>query len=254
MSSRAATPIVGTAAWSLPRAVQGAFPEGDSLLSRYAQVLPCTEINSTFSKVHRPATFERWAAQTPPGFRFSVKLPKAMTHDARLKVPSREVRDFVWSLQGLGERLGVLLVQLPPSLDLDRRVARAFFRALRESFDGAIVCEPRHASWFTEAGDQLLVEERVGRVIADPVRPAGAGDPGGWLGEHGDGHGATVYYRWHGAPRMYWSAYGDDWLRDRARDIARWPKDTQVWCIFDNTASGAATADALRMKALLGDA
>ncbi|WP_343628379.1 DUF72 domain-containing protein [Roseateles sp.] len=92
----------------------------------------------------------------------------------------------------------------------------------------------------------------MGRVIADPARPAGAGDPGGWLGEHGDGRGATVYYRWHGAPRMYWSAYGEEWLHERARDIARWPKGTQVWCIFDNTASGAATADALRLKVLLG--
>ena len=53
---------------------------------------------------------------------------------------------------------------------------------------------------------------------------------------------------------MYWSAYEDDWLDERARDIARWPEGTQVWCIFDNTASGAATADALKMKALLGGA
>lgn len=243
--------LVGTAAWALPRASRDAFPQAGSQLDRYAQVLSCTEINSTFSKVHRPQTFARWADETPPAFRFSVKLPRAMTHDARLQTPAKEVFAFVASLQGLGDRLGVLLVQLPPSLALEPRVARAFFRALRKAFDGGIVCEPRHASWFTEAANGLLIDERIGRVAADPARPVGAADPGGWLGEHGDGRGAVVYYRWHGAPRMYWSAYGDDGVREKARAIACWPRGTQVWCVFDNTASGAATADALKMQRLL---
>jgi uncharacterized protein YecE (DUF72 family) len=252
MPKRDRAVLIGTAAWSLPSATREAFPEGDSLLARYAGVFPCTEVNSTFSKTHRPETFARWAAQTPPAFRFAVKLPKAMTHDSRLKVPSREVGAFVASLQGLGDRLGVLLVQLPPSLALEPRVARAFFRALRKAFDGPVVCEPRHASWFTEAGDRLLVEERVGRVAADPAKPAGAGEPGRWLGEHGDGRGAVVYYRWHGAPRMYWSAYAQEWLRAKVPVLREWPAGTQVWCVFDNTASGAATADALVMRTLLG--
>lgn len=251
MSKRDHAVLIGTAAWGLPRDSRNAFPEGESLLARYAGVFPCTEVNSTFSKTHRPATFERWASQTPPAFRFAVKLPKAMTHEARLTVPAREIGAFVASLQGLGDRLGALLVQLPPSLALEPRVARAFFRALRKAFEGPIVCEPRHASWFTEAGNRLLVEERVGRVAADPAKPAGAGEPGGWLGERGDGRGAAVYYRWHGAPRLYWSAYPEEWLRAKAAELRQWPAGTQVWCIFDNTASGAATADALTMRTLL---
>lgn len=245
--------LVGTAAWALPRASRDAFPQVGSQLDRYAQVLSCTEINSTFSKVHRPETFMRWADETPPEFRFSVKLPRAMTHDARLQTPAKEVSAFVASLQGLGERLGVLLVQLPPSLALEPRVARAFFRALRKAFDRGVVCEPRHASWFTEAANDLLIDERIGRVAADPARPVGVADPGGWLGDRCDGRGAVVYYRWHGAPRMYWSAYGDDGVRAKAHTVARWPRGTHVWCVFDNTASGAATADALKLDELLRD-
>ena len=177
-----------------------------------------------------------------------MKLPKVFTHVARLETPAKDLEAFVSSLAGLGERLGVLLVQLPPSLVLDTSVARAFFRALRAGFGGAIVCEPRHPSWFTGRAESLLVRERVGRVAADPAKPTGAGRPGGWLGERGDGQGAVVYHRWHGSPRRYWSAYGEDWMAERAAELARWPAGTEAWCIFDNTAAGAAADDALRLK------
>ncbi len=246
-----ATVRIGTAAWSIPKAVAGSFPGGGSQLTRYARVLGCVEINSTFTRVHRPTTLERWAAETPDGFRFSAKLPEAMTHGARLKVPRAEVRAFTASLAGLGDKLAALLVQLPPSLDLETRTARAFFRSVHAGFDGAVLCEPRHPSWFTAAAERLLVEERVGRVAADPARPPGAASPGGWLGDAGDGRGATVYYRWHGSPRMYWSRYDDEWLASRTQEIARWPTETDVWCVFDNTAAGAAADDALRLRALM---
>lgn len=243
---------IGTAGWGLPRAVRDAFPGDGSQLERYARVLRCTEINTTFSRTHRPATFERWAAQTPENFRFAVKLPKAFTHTAQLHVPRKEVRSFVSSLEGMGERLRVLLVQLPPSLVFDLKVARAFFRAVRAGHAGAIVCEPRHSSWFTDAAEQLLVNERIGRVAADPPKPPGAAEPGGWLGAHGDGRAAIIYCRWHGSPRMYWSAYSDEWLAARAQELANWPSTTERWCIFDNTAAGAAADDALRLASRMG--
>ena len=245
------TPRIGTAGWSIPRDAAGSFPGQGSQLNRYARVLGCTEINTTFSRTHRESTFSRWADETPSNFRFSAKLPKAMTHESRLKVSRADVNAFIASLAGLGERLAVLLVQLPPSLDLETRTARTFFRALHAAFNGAVMCEPRHPSWFTKAAQRLLREEQVGRVAADPARPVGADVPGGWLGEAGDGRGATVYYRWHGSPRMYWSAYDDEWLLARTSEMARWPAGTDVWCIFDNTASGAAADDALRLQALL---
>lgn len=238
---------IGTAGWGIPRAIAHAFDGDGPQLERYANVLGCTEINTTFSRIHRPDTFKRWAMSTPEDFRFSVKLPKAFTHEARLKVPSTKVTAFVTSLAGLGERLAVLLVQLPPSLALHPATARAFFRTLHGAFSGSIVCEPRHASWFTEQARHLLIEERIGRVAADPARPTGAGSPGGWLGERGDGQGALVYFRWHGSPSRYWSAYGDEWLTAKGKELAAWPASTEVWCIFDNTAAGAAADDALRL-------
>ncbi|MEF7613050.1 DUF72 domain-containing protein [Aquincola sp. MAHUQ-54] len=242
---------VGTAAWSIPRAVAGSFPGEGSHLARYARVLHCAEINTSFYRSHRPETYARWAAQTPPGFRFAVKLPRTITHDQRLRASRALLTRFLEEVSGLGDRLGVLLVQLPPSLVFEARPVRTFFDLLAGLFEGAVVCEPRHATWFEPLADRWLVKLRIGRVAADPARWPAAAVPGGWLGPAGDGAGAVVYHRWHGSPRTYYSAYGDDWLHARAAELQRWPRAAERWCIFDNTASGAAAADALRLQAIL---
>jgi uncharacterized protein YecE (DUF72 family) len=145
----------------------------------------------------------------------------------------------------------VLLVQLPPSFAFEARPVRQFFGLLAELFEGAVVCEPRHASWFTPAADRALVAARVTRAAADPARWPEASRPGGWLGADGDGRGAVLYHRWHGSPRVYWSRYDADWLRQRADALAGWPRDAEPWCIFDNTASGAAIANALELRSVL---
>ena len=229
---------IGTAGWSIPRAEQRRFPAGDSHLARYAQVLPAVEINSTFHRPHRAATFERWAASVPRTFRFSVKLPRTITHDQKLAGTATLLKSFLADLAPLGARLGCLLVQLPPSLAFDARVARAFFTLLRKRFDGGIALEPRHASWFETQADRLLNEFEVARVAADPPRVAGGGEPGGWRG--------LAYYRLHGSPRMYYSSYEDDYLAALAGQLeALRRRRIPTWCIFDNTTLGAGTGNAL---------
>jgi len=245
---------IGTAGWSVPRATADAFPGTGSHLERYARVLNCSEINSSFYRHHRTEVYARWAAQTPMGFRFSVKLPRAITHEGRLRSARAPLQRFVAEASGLGDRLAVLLVQLPPSLVFESRPARTFFGLLAGMFGGAVVCEPRHASWFEPAADRLLVAARIGRVAADPARWPAAAAPGGWLGPNGDGKGAVLYQRWHGSPRIYFSSYSDDWLQTRAAELQRWPAGADCWCIFDNTASGAAAPNALGMKTLIGRA
>jgi uncharacterized protein YecE (DUF72 family) len=97
----------------------------------------------------------------------------------------------------------------------------------------------------------VLIASRVTRAAADPVRWPEASRAGGWLGPDGDGRGAVVYHRWHGSPRVYWSRYEPEWVRARAEALARWPVEAEPWCIFDNTASGAAIANALELRALM---
>ena len=253
---------IGTAGWSIPKAFNAAVPanEADAAtnlvgagthLERYARVMNAAEINTSFHRPHRLTTYARWAAATPDAFRFSVKLPKAITHDARLVDVEPLLDRFLDEVAGLGTRLGVLLAQLPPSLAFDEPVAANFFAALATRYGGALACEPRHRSWFSAPADALLRSFRVARVAADPATIPDAAKPGGWLGPDRDGRDATIYHRWHGSPRVYWSAYDDAWLAARGGDLARWHPATDVWCIFDNTAAGAALADALRLRAVI---
>ena len=246
--------FIGTAAWKLPRQFADEFPGAGQHLERYARRLPCAEINTSFYRAHAVDTYARWASLTPPHFRFAVKLPRAITHDARLRATRRPLAEFLAQAGGLGDRLGVLLVQLPPSLEWDARIARRFFGLLRESWDGPVACEPRHAGSFAPAADHALARMRISRVAADPIRQPEAARAGGWLGPDGDGVGALLYYRWHGSPRVYWSAYDRAWLARQAAHIAAWPAGSLPWVIFDNTASGVATGDALALQSLAAGA
>ena len=241
---------IGIAGWSIPRVEADAFAGEGTHLQRYARVMNCCEINSSFYRSHRVETYARWAEQTPPDFRFSVKLPRSITHDARLRRARQPLRQFLGEVAGLGDRLGPLLVQLPPSFAFEARVVRSFFALLAEEHAGAVVVEARHASWFTPAADRALIAARVSRVAADPARYAEAAQPGGWLGAEGDGRGALLYYRWHGSPQMYWSAYGADWLKAQAEEHReRWHPEADRWVVFDNTAAGHALTNALQFRA-----
>lgn len=231
---------IGTAGWTIPRTQQHHFPPGESHLARYSQVFCAVEINSTFNRPHRAATFERWAASVPRTFRFSIKLPRTITHDQRLARSATLLDPFLSSLKPLGSRLGCLLVQLPPSLAFDARVVRAFLAAMRERFDRGIAVEPRHASWFECRVDRMLDDFEVSRVAADPPRATGDGEPGGWNG--------LAYFRLHGSPRIYYSSYEQQALAALALKLKDLRKQrVPAWCIFDNTTLGAATGNALSM-------
>jgi len=238
---------IGTAGWSIPRAVAQRFPGEGTHLERYARVLSGAEINTSFFRSHAFATYQKWAALTPRGFRFAVKLPQAITHAGRLRRARVPLEKFLGEVAGLGFKLGPLLVQLPPSLAFETRPVRNFFTLLRDRHGGAVVCEPRHQSWFTPRADALLAAHQIGRVAADPALCPAAAQPGGWLGPAGDGAGAAVYFRLHGSPRRYWSAYTPEQLREWAGAMRSVARGADTWCIFDNTAAGAAIENALRL-------
>ena len=235
-------PRIGTAGWSIPRSVSENFPIHGSGLERYAARFGAVEINSTFYRLHRASTYARWAAATPDQFRFALKLPRTITHDARLVDAMPLAIAFRTEAQHLGEKLGPLLVQLPPSLAFARAVAEPFFAGLRHLWPEAIVCEPRHESWLEGEADALLAAHRVGRVGADPARRPAAAAPGGWKG--------IAYWRLHGSPRMYYSAYDQAALRALALHM-RAAGAAETWCVFDNTASGAAIANALDLQTMI---
>lgn len=231
---------IGTAGWSIARGSAASFPAEGSGLERYAARFSCAEINSFFHRSHRPDTWARWADSVPANFRFSAKLPKAITHAARLIGCEAALDSALEEMAGLGAKLEVLVVQLPPSLDFDPAV-ETFFASLRTRWPRGIACEPRHPGWFGAEAEAMLVQQGVARIAADPAICPAAARPGGWSG--------LVYYRLHGSPARYRSSYDDGRLQKLAGEIA--PARAPPWCIFDNTASSAATGDALKLAALV---
>lgn len=237
---------VGCAGWSISSRHQRLFGPGSSMLARYATRFGVVEVNSSFYRHHRTSTYERWAAAVPAHFRFSVKLPQRISHELALRGAAPTLDRFLGEVDGLGAKLGGFLLQLPPSLALDGRAASAFFRVFRRRSEAALVCEPRHASWFTAAADALFERYAVTRVAADPARVPVAGCP--------SPDPIWPYWRWHGSPRMYYSAYSDAALAELAARVDRGRHaPNPSWVIFDNTAQGFATTDAARFQALVGD-
>ena len=234
----ATKPRVGTAGWSIPGAARAGFPAQGSQLQRYGARFSCVEIDSSFYRPHRAQTYERWAASVGPDFRFAVKAPKTVTHTARLRDTEPLLAPFFEAIGRLGPKLGPVRVQLPPSLAFDHAIVADFLAGLRQAFAGDVVLEPRHRSWFADEAEALLAAHRIARAAADPALCPQAAAPGGWTG--------LRYWRLHGSPRMYYSAYGEARLADFAARMM--PGD---WAILDNTAEGAALGDALCLQGLV---
>ena len=233
--------FIGCAGWNLGRDFVSSFPVEGTHLQRYASQLNSVEINSSFYRPHRRQTYARWADSVPDGFRFCVKVPKHITHERRLRDCGPALDEFVGQCSGLNDRLGCLLVQLPPSLAFDYSVAEAFFIELRLLYDGPVVLEPRHASWLE--AEPLLIQHRIARAAVDPSRISHDNLPGGWPG--------LRYWRLHGSPRIYFSHFERPVLQSLAIQLQTAHANGEAtWCIFDNTASGAALGNALELTAL----
>ena len=231
-------PFIATAAWSIPQTVANRFPETGSGLERYAAVFNGVEINSTFYRHHQKKTFERWADAVPEHFRFAAKIPREITHEARLRGIDPLFTVFVEEVSALEGKLGPLLCQLPPSLRFDAGDAEDAFAAMRRTFPGTLVLEPRHKSWSSPLARVLLQEYAIDRVLADPAP----------VWPMSDFSEAPRYVRLHGAPQIYYSRYSDAEIRVFAERLA-----AGSWCVFDNTASGAAIENALTMREYMAD-
>jgi uncharacterized protein YecE (DUF72 family) len=240
---------IGIAGWALPRADAEIFPPAafGSNLARYAAVFDAVEINSSFYRPHKPETYARWAESVPPGFRFAVKLPRSITHEKRLHNVEAELERFIAEAGALGEKLGWVLVQTPPSLRLDPAAAEALFAALRARLHGganghvALACEARHGSWFGDEASALMRQHEVIRVIADP--------PAGERGPYVATCGGDAYVRLHGSPLIYRSSYEPE----RLAQVAAWLRgqEGRALVIFDNTMSGTQVREALQLRQML---
>jgi uncharacterized protein YecE (DUF72 family) len=231
---------IGCAGWSLSSRVADRFPGEGSHLERYARIFNSVEIDTSFYRPHREATYARWRDAVPDDFRFAVKLPRTITHDQRLAGIETLLDDYLQGVHALRHKLGCLLVQLPPSLAFAEDVASAFFACMRQATDVALACEPRHRTWFTDAAAKVMALYGVTFVRADPnpvdIAPPVAGTE-------------MTYVRLHGSPVLYRSAYPDEVLDAEADAVRQSVRQGQTaWVVFDNTAQGEAVPNALDLQ------
>jgi hypothetical protein len=235
---------VGCAGWVLPKSHQPAFPEEGSHLERYAGRFTAVEINSSFYRPHSPATYARWAASVPTDFRFSVKVPRAITHDQRLVATDVLLDVFLSEARALGEKLGCLLVQLPPSLAYDAATAESFFNDLRTQYQGTVALEAG-----TRVGSRATLKRGCAPIALRESRPTRLRSRlrrSRRDGPRSSTCGFTAH-RESTTPRTTSST----WICWASACAMRQPAPTTSGAIFDNTAFGAAVPNALGLMARL---
>ena len=237
----------GTSGWTIPSKFAALFSWPGSHLERYGKVLNSVEINSSFYRDHSKDTYARWAASVPDDFRFAVKLSRKITHDSGLNVDLNTLNKLISPILNLDEKLGVILIQLPPKFKFDAALTNAFFRNMRSLYCGAIAVEPRNRTWSGSHCLELFHSFQVARVIADPnPLPDVSLEPFAALS-------SLTYFRLHGSPEIYKSNYP---ITELKRFCAMSEKSKRsangaVWYIFDNTTFGHATQNALTMNKLV---
>jgi uncharacterized protein YecE (DUF72 family) len=239
---------VGCAGWSIASANGGSFAAAGSHLERYSQVFSAVEINSSFYRPHRQSTYARWRDAVPDDFRFSVKIPKSITHECRLVDCESQLSVFLDSASALADKLGCLLVQLPPSFAYDETTATGFFDCLCNLTEVPVAFEPRHATWFSDTARAQLESVGVTVVLADPLPNGLARDFFSF-----SLYESFTYLRLHGSPEMYRSSYDPAQIQRLATRLIEKPTGT-TWIVFDNTASGAAVPNALALVKCLKEA
>jgi uncharacterized protein YecE (DUF72 family) len=219
------------------------YPEGlpqKRWFERYAEEFDTVEINASFYRLPLASTFEGWCEKAPPGFRYAVKVNRFITHMKKLLGCEAEVDRFIALARPLGEKLGPLLYQLPPSLHRNVERLDSFLARLPKDIEQ--VLEFRHKSWYDEEVLEILDGHGIGFVAHDLkglVSPRWAS-------------GRTAYVRFHGTSGRYHGRYSDeeltdwtDWCLGQAR------AGRSVWCYFNNDIHGHAIEDARTLNSMV---
>jgi uncharacterized protein YecE (DUF72 family) len=238
---------VGLSGWSYANWRGAFYPAAlpsREYLAFYAREFGTTEINSSFYHFPRPQTYERWAAQVPDGFIFAVKANRVLTHTRRLQEIEESWRRFAEAARALRAHCGPILLQFPPGFRREERRLADFLQLARGSAaELRLVCEFRHASWFTEEIYRLLQHHGVALCVADSAR----------YPRHDVLTADFVYYRLHGRPELFASPYSEDDLAREARRLQKYSDaGVDAYVYFNNTKEGQAIDNARTLRVLLG--
>jgi uncharacterized protein YecE (DUF72 family) len=237
------TVFVGTSGWQYRDWRDVLYPSGLPMrlwLEEYAARFATVEINNAFYRLPSRETFEAWRERTPPGFVVAVKASRYLTHIKRLREPEEPVHRLMTHAAGLGDRLGPVLLQLPPTLRADPGLLDTCLACFPPGTRVAV--EPRHDSWWTPAVREVLASRGAALCWADvlgrPVTPLWRTT--GW-----------GYVRFHQGRAQPWPRYGRQSLATWARRVVTaWPNGEDVYTYFNNDPHGAAVEDAVTFAGL----
>jgi uncharacterized protein YecE (DUF72 family) len=232
--------LIGTSGWHYDDWRGRFYPESlprVKWLEFYTGRFPTVELNNTFYRLPSETAFKNWRDSSPASFVFALKMSRFVTHIKRLKDSREAVGNFVARAKILGEKLGPLLYQLPPSLHRDDETLSSFLSVLPRGYRHVI--EFRHKSWLVEEVFARLRQYQAGLCIFDlpdftcPLL-ATAG---------------FAYIRFHGSDRLYSSLYSDEALAGWAEKIAELARNLEsVYIYFNNDVSGFAVDNALTIR------
>jgi uncharacterized protein YecE (DUF72 family) len=233
---------IGTSGWNYPHWNEIFYPVArpkSRWLEFYAECFDTVELNATFYGLPKPKTFENWKQRTPDHFLWAIKANKYITHTKRLKEPKEPLERLYAAACALGEKLGPILFQLPPSLPFNQEEFESFCQSVDSS--QRHVLEVRHRSWIDDELFCLLERYNMAFCIADSA---------GRYPLHETVTADFIYIRLHGSKKLYASDYSEEELQTWAQKIKDWGKDTYIY--FDNDFEGYAVKNARRLKEILG--
>jgi uncharacterized protein YecE (DUF72 family) len=236
--------FIGTSGWTYPSWRGRVYPQGvprRSWLAYYASLFPTVEVNGSFYGLPQASTFQSWAEQVPEGFRFAVKGSRNVTHFKKLVDVEDSVELFLDRARELGDKLGPILWQLPPSLRFELGRLDAFLATLPRGLTH--VLEARHPSWKDDRARQALADANVAIACWDMLGET-------WVEQPTSPH---CYLRFHGITSKYGGTYTEEDLRPWVAHMERWLADGRTcWAFFNNDIDGFAVEDGHRLKAMLG--
>jgi uncharacterized protein YecE (DUF72 family) len=235
------TTRVGTCGWQYDDWRDEFYPADlpkTAWLSAYAESFDTVECDNAFYRLPKRETFEKWAGMLPDGFTMALKASRFLTHIKRLKEPEEPVKRLLEACGGLGDRLGPILLQLPPTMKVDVDRLDACLACFPPSVRVAV--EPRHDTWWTDEVRQVLEQRRAALTWSDrlgkPVAPMWRTADWGYLRLH---EGRLEFPPDYGASRLR------RWLRHIDET---WPKKAEVFVYFNNDPGAAAVRNAKTLQ------
>jgi len=238
---------IGTSGWSYKHWAEIFYPEGikpEKYLEHYLSRFSCVELNSCFYHLPLKTVVKGWMNRTPDTFRFCLKLSRLITHQLRLVNIDAPLSRFFDVFESMKERLGPVLIQLPPGLSYDKQLICNFFDLLKEKYcQYRFAIEVRNRSWINDSFYDMISQYGIAFVIAD----SGSRYP-----YHEVITAGFVYLRFHGREQLYASDYSDNVLEEYCGKIRNWLiEGKEIWVFFNNDYHGFAPKNAERLQKII---